>query len=147
MSLQVKTRHGPQMKNCVLRLTAEAQPSSLGDFDKPTAYREVGPASEGGGEERAGAKGAGAPVATLTSRTSTRGFVLLDTKDSGLAPGQFAAFYLGEECMGAGVISDSSGVYELPGDSLAASDSTDIAGRGSVESAAGPALQQSAVVA
>lgn len=31
----------------------------------------------------------------------------LEMKDSGLAPGQFAAFYLGEECLGSGVISSS----------------------------------------
>ncbi|CAM9231192.1 unnamed protein product [Discosporangium mesarthrocarpum] len=35
------------------------------------------------------------------------GRVRLAKRDSGLAPGQFAALYLGDECLGAGVISDS----------------------------------------
>ena len=32
--------------------------------------------------------------------------VILDKRDKGIAPGQFAAFYRGSECMGAGVIAD-----------------------------------------
>ncbi len=37
-----------------------------------------------------------------------RARVVLDEKDSGLAPGQFAAFYNENECLGAGSISDST---------------------------------------
>lgn len=66
MRLRVKTRHGPQMRDCLLRLAA---------------------AGEVGGKAAA-----------------TRGFVDLDTKESALAPGQFAAFYVGDECVGSGVI-------------------------------------------
>ena len=38
--------------------------------------------------------------------TCSRGNVCLDHKDGGLAPGQFVAFYSGEECLGGGVISE-----------------------------------------
>lgn len=34
--------------------------------------------------------------------------VKLIQRDKGIAPGQFAAFYDGEVCLGAGVIADSS---------------------------------------
>jgi tRNA U34 2-thiouridine synthase MnmA/TrmU len=37
-----------------------------------------------------------------------RAEVVLGDKDSGLAAGQFAAFYKGDECLGAGSISDST---------------------------------------
>jgi tRNA (5-methylaminomethyl-2-thiouridylate)-methyltransferase len=37
---------------------------------------------------------------------STSGEVHLDEKDGGLAPGQFVAFYAGDECLGGGVISE-----------------------------------------
>ncbi|CAM9824153.1 unnamed protein product [Ectocarpus sp. 4 AP-2014] len=72
MRLRVKTRHGPQMRDCLLRLVPEVAP--------------------GDGSGRAGV---GSP---------TRGYVNLDSKDSALAPGQFAAFYLGDECVGSGVM-------------------------------------------
>ena len=35
---------------------------------------------------------------------------LLEGKDSGLAPGQFAAFYIGTVCIGSGVIADSADI-------------------------------------
>ena len=34
--------------------------------------------------------------------------VILDVRDKGIAPGQFAAFYCGKECLGAGVIVDTA---------------------------------------
>ena len=34
--------------------------------------------------------------------------VILDVRDKGIAPGQFAAFYCGRECLGAGVIVDTA---------------------------------------
>jgi hypothetical protein len=34
--------------------------------------------------------------------------VVLDRKDKGIAPGQFAAFYAGMECLGAGVVYDNA---------------------------------------
>ena len=34
--------------------------------------------------------------------------VILDVRDKGIAPGQFAAFYRGRECLGAGVIVDTA---------------------------------------
>lgn len=37
-----------------------------------------------------------------------RAKVVLEDRDSGLAAGQFAAFYKGDECLGAGSISDST---------------------------------------
>ncbi len=72
MRLKVKTRHGPQMRDCLLRLVPPPSPTPPG----------------------------GEAAAT----TTTRGYVNLDTKDSALAPGQFAAFYVGDECVGAGVM-------------------------------------------
>ena len=34
--------------------------------------------------------------------------VVLDERDKGIAPGQFAAFYVGTECLGAGVVMDTA---------------------------------------
>jgi len=42
----------------------------------------------------------------LSSDTS-RGHIRLDTKDKGLAPGQYVVFYLEGQCLGSGVISES----------------------------------------
>ncbi|CAN0092694.1 unnamed protein product, partial [Sphacelaria rigidula] len=86
MRLQIKTRHGPQMKNCVLRFITD------GDS---TATRA---------DELAGTQSSSSSSSSLSPQ---RGHVQLEIKDSGLAPGQFAAFYLGEECLGSGVISSS----------------------------------------
>ena len=41
--------------------------------------------------------------------------VILDHKDKGIAPGQFAAFYLGMECLGAGVVYDHASDDLIPG--------------------------------
>lgn len=79
MRLRVKTRHGPQMRDCLLRLVPEVAPGDSG----------------GAGAEATAEDGVGLP---------TRGYVNLDSKDSALAPGQFAAFYLGDECVGSGVM-------------------------------------------
>lgn len=106
MRLQVKTRHGPQMKGCVVRLREETKPAYAGEGDVSVAADGEadavgGGSSSGGGGASEGGKAMG-----------VRGNVQLDSKDSALAPGQFAAFYLGDECLGAGVIGDSSA---LPG--------------------------------
>jgi len=37
-----------------------------------------------------------------------QGHVQLESRDSGLAPGQWAAFYRGQECLGGGVISENN---------------------------------------
>lgn len=87
MNMKVKTRHGPQMNDCVLRLIEE---------------KRVAPAVLDGPRSPAGAEEHG----VLESETR-RVHVRLSRKDSGLAPGQFAAFYLNQECLGAGIISDS----------------------------------------
>ncbi|KAG5175190.1 tRNA-specific 2-thiouridylase [Tribonema minus] len=80
--LLVKTRHGPAIQRCLLRL------------ERPEG------AGEGGVEAGAGKGGGGAGEGLGTSATCT----LLEGKDSGLAPGQFAAFYCDEVCLGSGVI-------------------------------------------
>ncbi|CBN78203.1 tRNA-methyltransferase [Ectocarpus siliculosus] len=81
MRLRVKTRHGPQMRDCLLRLVPEVAPGDSG--------------GRAGGAEATVEDRVGSP---------TRGYVNLDSKDSALAPGQFAAFYLGGECVGSGVM-------------------------------------------
>lgn len=124
MSMQVKTRHGPQMRDCVLTL-AEAK----------------SPFSHKNGGAGAGCEG---DVETPVGWTPTfaRGYVRLGTRDSAIAPGQFAAFYRGEECLGAGVISDSAGVDPLAAVAGAAL-STGNGGRAAAESA----LEASSLVA
>lgn len=42
----------------------------------------------------------------LADSTGEEGTIKLDQKDGGLAPGQYVAFYEGEECLGGGVISE-----------------------------------------
>lgn len=42
----------------------------------------------------------------IESETESILIVILDKRDKGIAPGQFAAFYRGSECLGAGVIAD-----------------------------------------
>lgn len=43
---------------------------------------------------------------SLSLHDSREGEVRLDSKDGGLAPGQFVAFYIGSECLGSGIISE-----------------------------------------
>ncbi|CAM9870797.1 unnamed protein product, partial [Hapterophycus canaliculatus] len=90
MRLQVKTRHGPQMRDCLLRL---APPSDLGEDDRAPIDARGGGGSGGGSPD--------SNTLALAAMT-TQGYVKLDSKDSALAPGQFAAFYVGDECLGAG---------------------------------------------
>lgn len=80
--LQVKTRHGPQMKLCILRLIPPVTESA-----------KSGSSSDAFPVDRA---------------SSMRGIVRLEEKDSALAPGQYAAFYWDGTCLGAGVISGST---------------------------------------
>lgn len=84
MRLRVKTRHGPQMRDCLLRLVLPALP----------AHEMSADAGRASGDD---------PKPDLVA-AATCGYVNLDTKESALAPGQFAAFYLGDECVGSGVI-------------------------------------------
>ena len=44
-----------------------------------------------------------------------QGRVELGTLDSGLAPGQWAAFYSGEECLGGGIIAERRDLYVCVG--------------------------------
>eukprot|EP00903_Cladosiphon_okamuranus_P010443 g9879.t1 len=90
MRLRVKTRHGPQIRHCLLRLVSPPLPPPGSNEAAPVATAAGGESGEDGGRGSAAA--------------ATRGYVNLDTKDSALAPGQFAAFYLGDECVGSGVI-------------------------------------------
>jgi tRNA U34 2-thiouridine synthase MnmA/TrmU len=63
VDLRVKTRHGPNIHDCVLEVRKEG---------------------------------------------ASEGHVKLAGRDSGLAPGQWAAFYRGQECLGGGVIGEGS---------------------------------------
>lgn len=124
MSMQVKTRHGPQMRDCVLSLEQAKSPSSQKSGG-------AGTGCEGDGETPVG-----------WTPTFARGYVRLGSRDSAIAPGQFAAFYRGEECLGAGVISDSAGVNPLVAVAAVAS-STGNGGRAVAE----PALEANSLVA
>lgn len=135
MGMQVKTRHGPQMRDCVLTL-AEAipPPSHKSDDDEAGRCEGDGEASSARGEG-----GGGRP-------NFSRGNVRLGTRDSAIAPGQFAAFYRGEECLGAGVISDSNTGVEPPG-GVATTVAGSAGGSGGHVVAAEPALGENALVA
>lgn len=137
MRMQVKTRHGPQMNDCVLRLIAQhvdgaaGQPPRLphSQHDHASAHhgnrreefgsavqvdRELMPEAFAAGERRPSSATdtcAGPPL-------PQRGHVQLGIKDSGLAPGQFAAFYLGEECLGSGVINGPSATAAVNGSAV-----------------------------
>ena len=52
--------------------------------------------------------GAGMHTARVDFLQQGRARVALQGRDSGLAAGQFAAFYRGNECLGAGSISDAT---------------------------------------
>lgn len=99
MNFQVKTRHGPTVKNCVVRLRAEA------DDDSPS---DDGADSIGSSSSRVPVHEGTSQDTTAISAPGSRAYVRLETKESAIAPGQFAAFYLGDECVGSGVISDST---------------------------------------
>ena len=49
------------------------------------------------------------PHAARVTFAGERAHVQLHSRDKGLAPGQFAAWYDGDVCLGSGVISASSG--------------------------------------
>lgn len=99
MRLRVKTRHGPQMRDCLLRLVLPPSPMQGGEA--AAAAAAVAGAAADGIDGGARASDGGMLAATAAA---TGGYVNLDTKDSALAPGQFAAFYVGDECVGAGVM-------------------------------------------
>jgi tRNA U34 2-thiouridine synthase MnmA/TrmU len=95
--------------------------NNLGVVDRPRIEFRVHRVNWVGGEEPAG-MGGGMRVelklrhgptlvgGTVTTDEGREGVlrVVLDRKDKGIAPGQFAAFYAEMECLGAGVVYDNA---------------------------------------
>jgi len=52
--------------------------------------------------------------ATVTRISLDKGRVDLSDRDKGLAPGQFSAFYIGDKCLGSGIISNDLLLSEAP---------------------------------
>ena len=79
--MDIKLRHGPTLSRGNVRMTSDIPSTSV--------------VIEGGLGE---------------SESAVNGIlrVVLDKRDKGIAPGQFAAFYQGSECLGAGVIVDTA---------------------------------------
>ena len=81
ITMDIKLRHGPTLSRGNVRMTSDIPSTSV--------------VIEGGLGE---------------SESAVNGIlrVVLDKRDKGIAPGQFAAFYQGSECLGAGVIVDTA---------------------------------------
>jgi hypothetical protein len=87
--LLVKTRHGPAIKRCELVLDSY---SSCSSTDSSSSSSSSSDSSSDNSSN-----------SSVTSGTC----VLLEGKDSGLAPGQYAAFYYDDVCIGSGVIASA----------------------------------------
>lgn len=87
--MDLKLRHGPSLSRGTVRMNGvrKTRTLSVERLIDSHAHRE-GPEEE----------------SVLESFLT----VILDKRDKGIAPGQFAAFYRGSECLGAGVIADTA---------------------------------------
>jgi tRNA-specific 2-thiouridylase len=82
MELELKLRHGPNFcKGTVIKEQADSDNSDNSNNSSNSSNSN-------------------------SSSSSVR--VRLEKRDKGIAPGQFAAFYRGTECLGAGVIKDTA---------------------------------------
>lgn len=103
MRLRVKTRHGPQLRDCLLRLVLP-QTATLEGNESAEQIAAAADGGDGGWDGGRAIASSRTPALAAAAAVATRGYVNLDSKDSALAPGQFAAFYIGDECVGAGVM-------------------------------------------
>lgn len=84
LTMDIKLRHGPTLSKGTVKLSRVQIPEKTGDV----GVDAMGDAVGGAWEE------------VLS--------VVLSKKDKGIAPGQFAAFYSGSECLGAGMVADTA---------------------------------------
>lgn len=98
--LDVRLRHGPSMaRGLVRRVGSLALPPSLpAPSSSSAAYPGPGVPA-----------GMSAQVQALAPASVGLWHVTLEERDKGIAPGQFAAFYAGSVCLGAGMVSDQGG--------------------------------------
>lgn len=85
LNMEVKLRHGPTLSRGTVTLSDSVS-------SNPSA--SVTPSTQSGDQQQ--------------EKEDEVLRVVLAVKDKGIAPGQFAAFYCGAECLGAGVIVDTA---------------------------------------